>query len=61
MSFCEIRLPKDADLGRWAAPLTPLAMAFASLADHANTDAAPEAPEAMRIVDPQPDETETPT
>lgn len=61
MSFCEIRLPRDADLSRWAAPLTPLALAFASLADHANTNTAPAKLEAMRIADLQPDDTDTPS
>ncbi|WP_299735977.1 hypothetical protein [uncultured Roseobacter sp.] len=61
MSFCEIRLPKDAGLCRWAAPLTPLALAFAALADHANTDTAPARIESMRIADPDPDPSESPS
>ena len=61
MSFCEIRLPRGADLSRWAAPLTPLALAFAVLADHANTNTHPARLEAMRIADPHPDDTETPS
>lgn len=61
MSFCEIRLPKDSHLSSWAAPLTPLALAFASLADHANTDTPPARIESMVIADPQPDPSETPS
>lgn len=61
MSSCEIRLPKDAHLSCWAAPLTPLALAFAALADHANADKAPASIESMRIADPKSDLSETPS
>ncbi|MCV3270101.1 hypothetical protein [Roseobacter sinensis] len=60
MAFCDIRLPKDAHLSSWAAPLTPLALAFAALAEHANTDAAPARIESMRIEEPS-DPSESPT
>ncbi len=58
MAFCDIRLPKGAQLSSWAAPLTPLALAFASLAEHANTDGAPAIIESMRIEEPRSDPTE---
>ncbi|GFE49276.1 hypothetical protein So717_10290 [Roseobacter cerasinus] len=61
MTLFEIRLPKGSHRTSWAAPLTPLALAFASLADHANTDTAPATIEGMQIADPQADLTETPT
>lgn len=61
MAFCDIRLPKGSPLSSWAAPLTPLALAFASLAEHANTDAAPKVIESMRIAEPQSDTPETTT
>ncbi|WP_300056891.1 hypothetical protein [uncultured Roseobacter sp.] len=61
MAVCDIRLPKSAHLSCWAAPLTPLALAIASLADPANTDAIPAVIESMRIADQQPDPSETPS